>query len=95
MVWPSWIPDWFDVPFIRYVFRHVSGTIVTITLFAATAWFLKEFPLGVSRNLIEGIEHFVVVTLFIILAIELLISVIKEVWKQLRGGWNGTQVFAV
>ena len=88
--------DWFDFPFIRHVFRHISGTIISVLLFAITAWLVKTvMSLGPTRDRIEQVEGFVLLGLFIILAIQLGISIIKEVWKQVRGGWNGTQVLAV
>lgn len=87
--------DWFDLAFIRHVFRHVSGTIITILLFELTALIVKTFmSVGRIRDGVEGVEGVVLLGLLIILASQLAVSVIKEVWKQTKGGWNGSQVLA-
>jgi hypothetical protein len=87
--------EWFDFPFIRHVFQHVSGTIVTVLLFAITAWLVSTVvPSGPTRAKVEQVEGLVLLGLVIILAIQLFISLIKEVMKQAKGGWNGTQVLA-
>jgi hypothetical protein len=88
--------DWLDIPIVRAVVRHTSGTVVSIPLFWVVAWTIKFFlPEGLPRTRIEKIEGVVLVGLFAILAIQLALVLIKEVWRQLKGGWNGTQVLAV
>jgi hypothetical protein len=88
--------DWFDFPIIRAVVRHTSGTVVAIVLFWLVVWTAKQFPLGdLTRARLENIESVVVVGLFVVLAIQLALVLIKEVWKELKGGWNGTRVLAV
>jgi hypothetical protein len=87
--------EWFDFEFIRHVFRHVSGTIVVVLLFAITAWLVKTVgPSGVIRNRIDQVDGVVVYGLLCVLAIQLVVDLIKHIWKQLRGGWNGAQVLA-
>jgi hypothetical protein len=49
---------------------------------------------GPIRDKAEKVEGIVLLGLLIILAIQLFITLIKEVWQQLRGGWN-VQVLAV
>jgi hypothetical protein len=88
--------DWFDVAFVRHLVRHVSGTIVAILFFALTAWIVKMvMPVGPIRDRIEQVEGIVILALVAILAIQLLIPLIKQVWNMLKGGWNGTQVLAI
>lgn len=90
----SWL-DWFDVDVIRHVFRHVSGTIVAVVLFFVAAWVVKELVPVSARNYIERVEHVVLIGLLVFLALQLFLSLIKALWNQIRGGWNGTQLLAV
>ena len=88
--------DWVDVAIIRAAVRHTTGAVVVIALFWITGWAIKWFlPEGITRTRLEGVENVVLVALFIILGIILGLILIQVVWKQLRGGWNGTQVLAV
>jgi hypothetical protein len=91
----SW-QGWLDIPIIRAGIRHASGTIVSSVLSWVTAWTVKQFLPEYLARRVESIEGIVLVTLFVILAIQLGLVLIKELWKQLKGGWNGgAQVLAV
>lgn len=88
--------EWLDVSFVRHVFRHISGTIVAILLFAVTGWVARSvMHTGFLRDGVEQVENVVLLSLVVLLAIQLLAGVIKQVAKQMRGGWNGTQVLAL
>lgn len=81
--------DWFDFPFIRHVFRHVSGTIITVFLLVIVGWFIRTLMApGHVGEKAQQIDDYVLLGLFIILAIQLFVAVIKETWKQIKGGWN-------
>jgi len=48
---PMAMQEWFDFEFIRHVFRHVSGMIVVVLLFAITAWLGRPLaPQGQSER---------------------------------------------
>jgi hypothetical protein len=90
------LQEWFDFPFIKLVFRHISGTIVSVLLFSITAWLVKAvMPAGAIRDRIEQVDGIVQLGLLVILAIQLGIALILEIRKQIRGGWNATQVLAL
>jgi uncharacterized membrane protein AbrB (regulator of aidB expression) len=88
--------DWLNISFIQHVFRHIFGWVLTVLLFEGAALIVGAvIPPGAIRDRVDKVDSFVLLALLIILGIQLGISLIKEVWKQLRGGWNGTQVLAV
>lgn len=88
--------DWVDLSFIAGVFRHVFCTVASILLFAVPAWLVKLVGSAEPiRDAIDRIDDVVLIGLLGILAVQLLADVIKQLWKQLRTGWNGTQLLAV
>jgi hypothetical protein len=95
---PRFMPwqDWLDIPFIRLSVRHSSGVVASILLFAGIGWIAKQFvPEGLIRDRIEIFEEFVLFALLGVLTILLMIVLIKEGWKQIKGGWNDTQFLAI
>ena len=68
MPWPEWI----DVNTLRILSRHLSGVIGTIAVFMVV-YFLIEWawPEGILKTILETIDSFVVVALFIWLAYQM------------------------
>jgi hypothetical protein len=92
MAWQEWL----NFSFIQHVFRHISGWILTVLLFKGAALVVGAvIPSGPIRDRVDKVDGFVLLALLIILGVQLGIALIKEIWKQVRGGWNGTQVLAV
>jgi hypothetical protein len=91
----KWWQRWLDVPIIQVLTRHASGTIVAVVL----SWIVTKVvslcvsdPTTLTR--IESVENVVLVGLLVFLVIQLAAVLVKVFWKDLRGGWNGSQILA-
>jgi hypothetical protein len=83
--------DWLEISVIQRVCRHASGTLAAILLFALTAFIAKHVISDPSViKSIERVENVVLVGLVVLFGVDLVIFVIKGIWRQL----NSAQVLA-
>ena len=91
----GWFQDWFSNPTIKGLLHHAVDCTAAGLVFSFVAMFLKWFFTDPQIIWFIGqTESIVIDTLFVIFGIRLLLVPIKELWLQIRGGWNAVQVFA-
>jgi hypothetical protein len=68
MKWEEWI----DVPTIKALTQHASATVVALALFAVVRFVVTRVPLSeTTRSIIEVVDEFVLVGLFVWLIIQM------------------------
>jgi hypothetical protein len=92
----SWSRDWFYNSTIQGLLHHAVDTLAAILVFTFIGQVLK-WTLSDPTTVwfIENTESIVIDGLLVIFGLRLLIIPVKELWHQIRGGWNDTRVLAV
>jgi hypothetical protein len=90
------IRDWFYNSTIQGLLHHAVDTLAAILVFTIIGQVLK-FTVSDPNTVwfIEKTESIVIDSLLVLFGIRLLIIPVKELWHQIRGGWNDTRVLAV
>jgi hypothetical protein len=91
----EWFKDWFYNPTVKGLLHHAVDSAAAGLVFSIIGMFLKWiFPDPGTIWFIEKTERIVIDALFVIFGLRLLLILLKELWHQIRGGWNGIQVLA-
>jgi hypothetical protein len=84
---------WFDVPIIRLHAHHASGSLSSVFVFKVSAWVIGQaVPPGTPRMILDRIESVVLVTIFSMLAIQLLIITGRQIWKKIKTAPNAEAI---
>jgi hypothetical protein len=90
MSWIASFSGWLDLPVIKLHSYHATGTLSSVGAFKLLAWAIgAAVPLGMARLILEKIESVVLVTIFLQLAIQLLVTGFRQTWLKVKGDLNG------
>ncbi|MGH9313085.1 MAG: hypothetical protein ACRD1S_07790 [Vicinamibacterales bacterium] len=78
---------WVDADFVSRLSRHVSATIAALVGFWLTGSLAQWLvPPGPMRDVIQAVEHYVLVGLLAPLGVQLFVFLIRDFLRNLRGG---------
>jgi hypothetical protein len=81
----SW-SDWFDLKGLQAIARHTGLGAAAIVSFIVLHW-LVQWGLGPGwwSNVVEGLEKFLIVTLFLVFVFKIGYDFLREIWRNVRG----------
>lgn len=88
----SLIKAWIDIPLIKGGLHHASGALAAAATFRAIGWGIEKCVFEVLvRVAIQRIEGIVLVTIYAILAIQILSTVAVHSWRVIKDVWRSTE----
>lgn len=71
MAQAAWIREWVDVPVLKRMSTHASGSIAAILSFWAVGWVLEKLLPLEYLHYLELIDRIVLIGVFVFLALEI------------------------
>lgn len=76
---------WLPLPLIQRTSRHVIGTLITMGAFYVLFYVTKTLvPVQWVREYLDAIHIWTMLFLAALLAVEISVSFVKDVWKSLK-----------
>ena len=84
---------WVDIPLIKGGLHHASGALAAAATFRAIGWGIEKcVSEALIRFAVQRIEGVVLVTIYGVLAIQMLSIVGIHAWRVVKGVWNSNDV---
>jgi hypothetical protein len=79
------LSDWFDVKGLQAIAKHTGLSAAAIGSFIVVHWLvLWGLGPGMLSTLVESLEKFLIVTLFLVFVVKIGYDFVKEIWRNVR-----------